>query len=307
MKKDNYIQYLRALAILAVVLIHVLPQSNYSIVIRQFVNFAVGLFLFLSGYLTTEKSISNVKEFYKKRIIRVAIPYLIWSFVYIIYARDFSIKSIIYKLILGQACVPYYYIIVYVQMVLLTPVLFKLIDKKIIYLITPVFLCVLSLLNILGKNIGFPYNAITFLTWIIYYFYGLRLRNKELKINLNKNVILYILFIVLSIVEGFYWNKQGNYSLAISQTKLTSMFTTIFFINIAMALKDKIKCNCRALKVIGDCSFGMYLTHLLFLYVVGYRISNILLRYIVVVVITAVFVGIANKILGDKSKYLGFK
>ena len=308
MKKDNYFQYLRALAILAVVLIHMLPQTNCSIIIRQFVNFAVGMFLFLSGYLTTEKSIENSKEFYNKRIIRVLIPYLIWSLVYVVYARDFNIKSILFKLVTGQCCGIYYYILVYIQLVLLTPILFKLLDKKLIYIVTPLFLCVLYLFSILGKSIPFPYNVNTFFAWLIFYFYGLRFRNMKLKVNLNKNICLYILFIMLSIIEGFFWNKQGNYNFAISQTKITSMFTTLCFINITIALKDKIKCICKTLKIIGDCSFGMYLTHFLFLRIIGYRISNILLRYIVVVTITVLFILIAKKILGEKiSGYLGFK
>lgn len=307
MKKDNYFQYLRALAILAVILIHVLPQTSYSIIIRQFVNFSVGMFLFLSGYLTSEKSVENIKEFYKKRIIRVLIPYLIWSLVWVVYNKDFNMKVILFKLVTGQCCGIYYYILVYIQLVLLTPILFKLLDKKLMYIVTPLFLCVLYLFSIFGKSIPFPYNVNTFFPWLIFYFYGLRFRNKELKVNLNKNIILYILFIILSIVEGFFWNKQDNYNLAISQTKITSMFATLCFINIAMALKDKIKCNCKVLKAIGDCSFGMYLTHFLFLRIVRYRVSNTLLRYAVVVTVTILFILIVKKIVGDKlSRYLGF-
>ena len=52
----------------------------------------------------------------------------------------------------------------------------------------------------------------------------------------------------------------------------------------------------------------MYLTHFLFLSIVEYRVSNILLRYTVVVIVTILFILIVKKIVGDKlSRYLGFK
>lgn len=57
MRKDSYIQALRGLAIAAVVLIHCLPESSASIVLRPFLNWSVALFLFLSGMLTTEEKV----------------------------------------------------------------------------------------------------------------------------------------------------------------------------------------------------------------------------------------------------------
>lgn len=55
--KDLYIQALRGLAIAAVALIHCLPESAASVVLRPFFNWAVAMFLFLSGLLTTEEKV----------------------------------------------------------------------------------------------------------------------------------------------------------------------------------------------------------------------------------------------------------
>lgn len=79
--RNNHIQVLRALAIIAVVMIHTTPHGIPQVVCRPFVNFSVATFLFLSGYLTKIEN-ANWFAFYKKRILRVFIPYLIWTIIY---------------------------------------------------------------------------------------------------------------------------------------------------------------------------------------------------------------------------------
>ena len=74
-KSKNRIQIIRAIAIISVLVIHTVGQSPYELYIRPLVNFGVGVFLFLSGFLTPR--IEDVKVFYTKRILRVFIPYLV--------------------------------------------------------------------------------------------------------------------------------------------------------------------------------------------------------------------------------------
>ena len=50
-EKSYKIQMLRGLAIIAVVVIHNIPSELAQVWCRPLVNFAVGLFLFLSGFL----------------------------------------------------------------------------------------------------------------------------------------------------------------------------------------------------------------------------------------------------------------
>lgn len=77
MARDSYIQALRGVAIAAVVLIHCLPQSPPSVAVRPLLNFAVALFIFLSGRLTTPEKCSNMLGFYRRRIGKVLVP--TWS------------------------------------------------------------------------------------------------------------------------------------------------------------------------------------------------------------------------------------
>jgi len=51
-EQSKKIQYLRGLAIIAVVFIHNTPTGLAQVFCRPFLNFSVGLFLFLSGMLS---------------------------------------------------------------------------------------------------------------------------------------------------------------------------------------------------------------------------------------------------------------
>ncbi len=125
------VQIFRAFAIIAVVMIHTTPLGNCQVLCRPFINFSVATFLFLSGYLTKIDN-NNWFAFYKKRIIRVIIPYIIWTILYSIESKH--IESIPINLLTAKAAAPMYYIFVYIQFVLLTPLLGKLATSKYRYL-----------------------------------------------------------------------------------------------------------------------------------------------------------------------------
>ena len=70
-QKDLYIQALRGLAISAVVLIHALPQSEYSLLVRPFLNWGVALFLFISGLLSPEPRFASGGGVVRNRLVKV--------------------------------------------------------------------------------------------------------------------------------------------------------------------------------------------------------------------------------------------
>lgn len=61
---NNMVQVFRALAIVAVVMIHTTPLGNWQVFCRPFIIFSVATFLFLSGYLTKVDN-DNWWAFYK--------------------------------------------------------------------------------------------------------------------------------------------------------------------------------------------------------------------------------------------------
>ena len=111
LQKNNTIQLIRALAIIAVVMIHMTPSGMYQVFCRPFINYAVATFLFLSGFLTKIDN-DNWISFYKKRIKRVLIPYLIWTVLYTLSSKN--IGKLPNNLITAKAAAPLYYIFVYI-------------------------------------------------------------------------------------------------------------------------------------------------------------------------------------------------
>lgn len=87
-KKSQYWQMVRGICILAVIMIHCPSDQNYTdldytvwIVLRQFINFPVAMFIFLAGYfITPEKTQGNYNTFlFKRGGIRLLLPYLVWN------------------------------------------------------------------------------------------------------------------------------------------------------------------------------------------------------------------------------------
>lgn len=85
--RDIYVQALRGLAIASVVLIHCLSESATSVALRPLLNWSVALFLFLSGILTTEEKVAG-GGVVKRRLLKVAPPYLAWSAIYLVARRS---------------------------------------------------------------------------------------------------------------------------------------------------------------------------------------------------------------------------
>ena len=77
------IQILRGLAAISVVMIHTCPGGYAQVCIRPFINWAVPMFLFLSGYLTKLEN-DNWPSFIRKRVVSVMVPYLFWTMIYTI-------------------------------------------------------------------------------------------------------------------------------------------------------------------------------------------------------------------------------
>ena len=72
----EYWQRVRGICILAVVLIHSLVGFDYStdynvefVVLRQIINFAVAIFVFMAGYFVNVDALSDEKFSYKQWII----------------------------------------------------------------------------------------------------------------------------------------------------------------------------------------------------------------------------------------------
>lgn len=316
---NRKIQVLRGWAILAVVLIHTYREGLGDILLRPFITFAVAMFLFLLGYLT-KAEISDIKGFYAKRLLRVVIPYLLWSVIYTAAYGNYHV--FIRGIITGRCCFAFYYIVVYIQFVLLTPLIGKLVLSKynwIGWLITPVFVIgVYYVAKVLNISLPFPFPSSNFLVWFVFYYLGMMLGNGKLqyKLSLKTTLIFYAAGIFISEAEGIFWYCAQDYEMAVSQLKLTSVIVSFVtaLLGYIYLTKGDFKENRfnRAMASLGDCSFGIYLSHILIIYFMSklpfYNLLPFPLSSAAIALVSYGFVFAAEKNCGKKlSPYLGMR
>ncbi|MGE5041395.1 MAG: acyltransferase [Candidatus Levyibacteriota bacterium] len=144
MKERNYtIDFLRLVAILAVVLIHTTNTSMqlgyyslsllpFSFFLNHFARFAVGVFFAISGYLLASRFNPKlpVLSFYKRRLSKLFLPYLVWSAIYYMSMNHFNPKSLFsadffLDLLSGNASYQLYFIPTIICLYFLFPLFMK--------------------------------------------------------------------------------------------------------------------------------------------------------------------------------------
>lgn len=320
--KNERIQILRAIAIIGVVMIHTLPSGFDQVLIRPFINFCVALFIFLSGYLTQFGS-ESVVSLYKKRLIRVCIPYVIWTLLYTV-AHHGALFLFIKNLCSGHAAAQMYFIPVYMQLVLLTPLIQYMAKSKywmLGFFVSPIFVIAFVYLpTLMGISLN-PYVnvfwGISCAGWFIFYYLGLLLGNGYVKINVSTQelIIAYVLSILVQIGEGYIFYLLGNVNCG-TQLKLSSFLTSIIFALIScLYARDamfipKNKVNCLMISL-GNCSFGIYLSHIFIMGLLShfFSIYNVFpfgVNSCIVIIVSWICVLMGRKILGKKyGRYVG--
>ena len=320
--KDRNIQIFRAIAIIAVVMIHTTPAGQWQVFCKPFINFAVATFIFLSGYLTKVDN-ENWLKFYIRRITRVLVPYIIWTIIYSIPDIQSSGPSAMVKnLLCANATTTLYYIFVYIQFVLLTPLLGKLAKspyRQLGWLIAPLSVILFKYIPIfgdiqLGKHIELFWNDAC-LGWFTFYYLGLILGNRiiDRQFNIRNLAVLYCASLLLQMAEGYLWFTVDPAGCG-SQLKLTSILSSTIFMLIIYCVLERCASRgnrgsnepkIRLLCSIGDYSFGIYLVHMMFLkgleplvfyYAIPYPITSL-----IVLSVSLIFCYISSAVLGKKA------
>lgn len=314
---SNKIQILRGIAIIAVVFIHNCPSGIPQVVCRPFLNFCVGLFLFLSGMLSDAERWNP-----KKRIFKVLFPYAIWTLIYVVLSANktpFQIPVIyIKKLIFGNAAAHLYYIFLYCEFTMLIPLVDKLAMSRYRYwgfAIAPIEIIAMRLIPML---MGIEFNmyieavrSVSCLGWFTYFYLGYLMGNKIIKISWSekKLFLLWIISIVLQIGEGYWYMCFGEVNCG-TQLKISSIISGVIFVIMAYQFIFSIReCNCVVLKKLGDISFGIYFLHIAVMFVLEIlpfykRLTPYPINAIIVIFVTSLCVYLGKRILGKYAKYM---
>ena len=215
-----------------------------------------------------------------------------------------------------------YFILVYIQMVLLIPVTFKLLRSrfsKLGWFVTPVSIFLIRYISLwFNIELGFPFQGELFVFWFGFYYLGVSLKNGYINLQLSPKCLtnLCLFSLVIQGVEGFIWYWMGNFDMATTQLKMSSIITTGLFCISAyiyieagdLNLNEQPVVLKKFLKVLGDNSFGIYLCHMLIIRILNKLVpmANIFpINAIFVIMISTVCVMMAHRILGKYAYVIG--
>ena len=159
-KREYWIDMAKAFAIIAVLLDHTFGYlyTNPKILFCSF--YSVGLFIYIFGvtsYLSYKNYTGSITDKLKKSLWKIVRPYLVATFIFSIYSdRMFDWNTFFDRLIHFNARLPFYYVLLYIQLALVIPIFlyfFDIIDSrknKILYELTA--LIVIVLLSVFTTN-----------------------------------------------------------------------------------------------------------------------------------------------------------
>lgn len=201
MKRVYYFDFLRAFAILSVVLMHsVAPYirdlDNYSWAYVNFIDsivrYSVPLFIMISGALLLSKKDLKISMFIKKRFTRILLPTVVWSLLYIYLYKNISFDFTIVKVLLnGPVYYHMWFMYMLISLYIAYPLLWGYVQKvnkfNIIYILIAWFLMVSiepALQRFYGINIGIRSEVLTY--YMGYFLLGYFLTTYNFKFKYSK-------------------------------------------------------------------------------------------------------------------------
>ncbi len=295
--KVFHISILRAIATILVVLIHVTATPLVSVknihyflaidIISSLSKCAVYTFIFISAFLLSGKykdAKIEYAQFEKKRLLKVLIPYIIWSTIYymiFVYRGIYAFDIVFYikNLMLGNHLYHLYFIIIIIQFYLLFPLL-----RKYIYRFnTSIFFIFLLILNIVFSLSPVPYKDRIFLNYILIFYCGLyagyNIEKFNHMIDRFKNYIIVLFICIVGIyafVQYSIYFKHIYFSAIMINTSFMflGIIGAVFYYLISLYIVESTKYSRRILYHISLGSFTIYLAHPFVLLLVDYYFKN---------------------------------
>ncbi|MDN4493746.1 acyltransferase [Ureibacillus aquaedulcis] len=303
-EKLNEISIVRAIAILGVLFVHStsfitveLPTVSRSYVFYNFLNtffkYGTPTFIFLSSfvlfynYANREITKKMLLNFYRRRLLYIVVPYLIFSVFYFAltvhlyydYTLTEALTIFTQKVLTGKAYTHLYFVFISIQLYLIFPLVLYLVQKykwvsKYAILIGLVIQWTFVILNHYFFHITFK-GSIS-LSYMAYYFLGIYLgvhfEQFRTYLKSNKRHLISALWLISGILYVYvmYLTRKGlaTYDSLVYEFfwNVFTYFAAVFYFGFAFTIYDKLNVGLRkALLYLGDISFGVYLIHPFFL------------------------------------------
>lgn len=291
-KRIDYFDILRAVAIIGVVSIHAssgyIESSNDNIslvrgmylIFNKLTRFCVPLFFMISGalFLDCKKDIS-IKTMYSKYIRRIVVAFVLFSFCYALVGYFWgngiekgSLHSAVSNFIVGHYHM--WFLFAIAGLYILTPILrYITIDRK----VTVYYLIIAGVVSSIAPAImSFVPSSMTQSTnsiltdvslalprWSFYYVLGYALHAYRPKVSTAVLMTVCCSIAIIIIALGFMFVQKEAYRYICWD--YTSPMIVCYSSCIFLLLQNSTLKLTMAIKSISECSFGIYLVHVLFL------------------------------------------
>ena len=220
----------------------------------------------------------------------------------------------VYRFIVGKSATPFYYIVVLMQLTVMTPWLVKIVKQngivsRILWLVTPVYLVYLYTWNYIVGTSPRLYETL-FPAWFGFYYLGIQVRCGW---KLKGNVYAVVAALLLSCVEAIGLRAAGrDIGFYISQITVGSFLYSVAMIGWILKKNESNRSGRRLLSKIGDCSYGIFYIHMVVLMIVSRYIkcgnwyAYWILRFVLTASISYIIVHIGQMILKNHKKLLRY-
>jgi surface polysaccharide O-acyltransferase-like enzyme len=292
-KKENVfsVELLRVVSIAAVVLIHtttrVLEFTKYdlngfpfALFLNQAARFAVPMFFLISGFVLEHgyHHNENFLVFFKKRVDKILLPYLFWSFIYYFFVYKEHSMNFAEALISGNSSYQLYFIPTLIIFYFFFPLIhgmFRFLSKWYVLILLGILEIWLLNQDYFVNNITLPYPvSVVFFNFYIFLL-GMVGSHHRKKIKIVLEEIKYLL-IFGSVALAFYLYNQGkfiyyltyNINAFYSQWRPLVLAYTIVVSGVLLYIYSKRSVNHYTIKKLARYSLFVFFVHTLIIEIV---------------------------------------
>lgn len=327
--RQPYFDFLRGIAIMMVVGIHTISAESpgfetieevCTVLLRLLLNCAVPIFLAISGYFIGAKRIYTGKDyiaFIKRQVPKVYIPCMVFSLPFLLVdifiSQHAPLKSLALFFLCGFSV--YYFIALIIQYYLLLPVFVKF--NKWGGVILTLMISIISILTLTylmkceGLNLPLIAYAGPFPVWIIFFFMGIFLSNRNRDYGLLLPAAVCAAGFLLQIYEYRFWLDKGIFALGIKTSSFIFSIGVVWLLfskNVEQVYTENF--IVKSISWIGGISFGIYLLHCYIIICINKIMPDIAwaMRWVLVLSVTILVIWVVKNTFPKISeKYLGFR
>ena len=246
----------------------------WSVAARNLALCSLPMFLFVSGYLLGKVRCASLPEYgdyLRKRVSRIAVPYLFWSLALLslasIRAGYLDAGHWLFAIITGTADGPYYFILMMLQFYILAPLLSRMLDHRWampgFFIVHALWIAGIYAIELAWDlEMHFAITKTPFLSWLSVFTFGMWVRRNPDALTGSNPVPFAAAAVVLygaAIAETYLLLGFDRFELAILDVRFTTLAFAFAVIMLSLQL---LRWNWPDFWVtLGAYSFGIFFIH----------------------------------------------